>query len=792
MTKSTDSGNKHVNILYRIIQNTVIVLILFIIIVFVKGQFFINRPSYYEPVCEKFDGAWTHTFPDGETVSVKAPDSINVAGEDIIRISTVLPEIDSEDLYFFIKTGKNLTVLIDGEERAEFMLEKGFFGINAKSLWIPVRLSPSDSGKTLTFVRKDIRSDTLVVSVCYIGNTLGFLRILLSSNIFILLLSFSLLIFDTLILIGCIIYRIKTKRSFALMYLSISILTGAIWLILDNLTYPFIFRNHYVDGITEFMISILLPFPFTSYLNILQNRRYQKLFNILNLLVIAEFITLTILHYTDVFDFNKSIPLISGIDIFIIAAILAIMCYDLFVKKHRDYITISIGFSIFVFFTLAEVIHLAVPTHSNDGAFIATGLIALLIVASYHEVSNIGALRVKTVEAQTSNEAKSVFLANMSHEIRTPINAIIGMNELILRENTSELVREYASNVRDAGNTLLELVNEILDFSKIEQGKMELIEDEYNTGELLVGIINMISIKADEKGLRLKTDIYEDLPRVLMGDSKRVREILLNLLNNAVKYTDKGEILLKVSMDKSAPTPVLNISVRDTGIGIREEDMDKLFKQFERLETTRNKNIEGTGLGLAITAGFVKLMGGSITCNSVYRKGSEFVAKIPQRILDPSPIGSIESVRKRILLAADNKSQEFICPSARILVVDDNGMNLKVASRFLALTKAGVVCITSGAEMLEIICREHFDLILLDHMMPGMDGIEALEKSRELKNNLNKDTPYVALTANAIVGAEEMYLSCGFSDYLSKPMNIEALNRMLIKNLPAEKIIREH
>ena len=470
---------------------------------------------------------------------------------------------------------------------------------------------------------------------------------------------------------------------------------------------------------------------------------------------------------------------------------LAVLIYDSIIKHNKDYSAIAIGFGCFSIFVVAEAIHLSLHSHTNDGIFVAIGLLGLYACAIIYEVSNISMLHAKTLEAQESNTAKSTFLANMSHEIRTPINAIMGMNELILREEPNDTIREYSENINIASKSLLDLINDILDFSKIEQGKMEITEEEYGVKPMITGVIAMIGVKADEKGLSLHTNISENLPTTLLGDEKRIREIMVNLLNNSVKYTEKGSVTFSVDHeDIGDNAAVLVISVKDTGIGIREEDREKLFNRFERLDSKKNKNIEGTGLGLAISSRLISLMGGTIECRSTYGKGSEFIVRIPQKIINADPIGNISKYRQGESKPEDNKREKFICPGAEILVVDDNDMNIKVAAGLLRVVKAQVTTCKSAADMFVVTKDKKFDIILLDHMMPIMDGIEALEELRKLKDNINNNTPVIALTANAIVGAREMYLEKGFSDYLSKPMRINELLDVILKFLPSEKIQR--
>ncbi len=773
--------------LYQSILWSMVFLAFALILFFIVGQFVIRQPSFYDPYCEEYTGLWTYTDSQGLTQTLELPYNLEVEDGQDIRVSTVLPDQIPDGYYLFYKTGKNLRAEIDGEQRENYTIGTSVLGVTVKSMWVPIRLLPSDAGKTLTLIRPDMSRGVLVVSPGYYGNLYGFFQMLMTDNMMILLLAFAILVFDLIGMILCIIYRILSRRSFALMYLSIAVYVSALWLLFDNLAYPFLFDNYYIDGVMEFLIVMLLPYPYMAYLNILQKRRYQKVYNIAGLELLVEFLTFSTLQFTGILDFNSALPVINLNTGGMIILTIGMILYDLIVRKNRDYIIGATAFLSFVAMGAAEVLHVSIPGHTNDGFYIAIGLLFLLALSTYQEIVRIQRLHRETLEARASNAAKSIFLANMSHEIRTPINAILGMNELILREDVNDAVREYAGNVRDAGNSLLDIINDILDFSKVEQGKLELMPEEYDIGELLKGVITMIRIKASEKNLKLITDIDKDIPRKLQGDPKRIREILINLLNNAVKYTNTGSITLTVTMDRDSNSTLLTISVKDTGIGIREEDRDKLFKQFERLDYNKNRNVEGTGLGLAITANLIRLMSGSITCNSEYGKGTEFIAVIPQEVLDDTPVGNINELASATA-PEQNPLDLFTCPEAQLLVVDDNIINQKVAVHLLQIPGAQVESCSSGAEMLERICEKKYDIIFLDHMMPEMDGLETLAKSRELTRDRNRTTPYIALTANAIKGAKDYYLSKGFTDYLSKPMSTSGLADCLLQYLPAEKI----
>ena len=391
-------------------------------------------------------------------------------------------------------------------------------------------------------------------------------------------------------------------------------------------------------------------------------------------------------------------------------------------------------------------------------------------------------------QLHVANDAKSQFLANMSHEIRTPINGIIGMNAMLLDEledGNIEEVRKCAININSASQTLLSIINDILDISKIESGKMELIPVEYDVFNVLNDCYNMTLSRAAEKGLVFEMDIDSGIPSVLYGDEVHLRQIINNLLSNAVKYTHVGKIVLRVKeVSRKDNTVELDIEIEDTGIGIRAEDMDKLFMNFTRLDEKKNRNIEGTGLGLPLTKRLVKLMGGNISVKSEYGKGSVFTVKLTQNIINSEAIGSFEDKYSKFISQKKENSLNILIPDAKILVVDDMEMNVLVVKGLLKRTLAEIDTAFSGEECLDMINRKHYDLILLDHMMPEMDGIETFERMKSGKYELNKDTPVIILTANAVVGAKEMYLEKGFTDYLSKPVLQKDLIDALYRYLP--------
>ena len=484
------------------------------------------------------------------------------------------------------------------------------------------------------------------------------------------------------------------------------------------------------------------------------------------------------------------------------------------------FFNLSYGFYFCFVFFVFMCVYLYSPLHEMGYQFpeayyarlpmMYLAIVIMCAVAQYETVKAKIKQDKAIEDAKRASEAKTDFLANTSHEIRTPINAVLGMNEMILREavkaekltdaspevyhESFRKIRNHSGNVDSAGNNLLAIINDILDFSKIEEGKMDIVEVEYQLSSVINDVSNMIYFKAREKNLSFVTDVDENIPDRLFGDVVRIRQVITNVLNNAVKYTDTGSVTLKVFERKLEAGPdgkqkvELVIGVTDTGIGISEENIGKLFGKFERVDLQKNSTKEGAGLGLAISKMLLDMMGGSITVQSTYGKGSTFTIRVPQTVLSDETVGNFKEKFEKSIDSKKTYHESFRAPEARILIVDDTRMNLVVATEFLRETQVNIDTASGGREAVELAIKNHYDVILMDQRMPEMDGEEAFRRIRSYKNGPNVNTPVICLTADAVVGARERYLSKGFNDYLTKPIDSTYLEMMLKKYIPAEKI----
>jgi len=472
---------------------------------------------------------------------------------------------------------------------------------------------------------------------------------------------------------------------------------------------------------------------------------------------------------------------------------------SLVINGKAKYVLLVSGYILFLFcYYIAYFYPELIIQHTLNMAYVDSGVTLTIVSiltcsmilfqnAIYRSENAIAQKQNKEIEEL--NQAQSRFFSSMSHEIRTPINTIIGLNEMILRETVSDEVAADAKSIQGASKMLLALINDILDMSKIESGKMDIVPVTYDVGAMLSDIVNMIWVCAKEKDIEFHIDVDQTMPAKLYGDEVRVKQVLINVLNNAVKYTSEGSVSLSIQCKRmEAGSAEITYSVTDTGMGIKKESIPYLFKAFKRVDQEANRYIEGTGLGLSIVKQLVDLMGGDIAVNSVYKKGSTFVITLPQKIVDEAEIGELNLESRHALNAREHYKHSFEAPRAQILIVDDNEMNLMVAEKLLRDTKVRIHTVASGKECLKRTLQDRYDVIFMDHLMPEMDGIECLHAIRSQTGGLNQNTPVVILTANAGGENQALYRREGFDGYLLKPVSGIQLETELLRHLPRELV----
>ncbi|MBQ3583985.1 MAG: response regulator [Lachnospiraceae bacterium] len=759
----------------------------------ILGELFLPKETGVDNYkCEEYTDGWYWVKADGSKVPVEIPGSCKVKRNEIVTIENTLPSKLEDNTYLCFRSSKQeMKIYVDGELRQEYSTkDTRLFGKTSAVAYVFLELKPEDAGKIVTIETQTDSSYSGIFYTIYYGEKLGIWSEFFKQYGIELVTGFFMLILGVLCIVGSMILRIRFHKKIELEYLGWGVLLVSIWVIANSVFRQLIFPNVSVIGDMTFFMIMLIAIPFMIYMDGIQKERYHKIYTIVAMIVIINFFLCTILHVTNTKDFADTISWIAVICFVAIFTMGITIIIDICKGKVKEYYLVAIGILGVSLAAAAQIYIYFQRTISFSGTIIAAGLIFLLICSIINTIWDVQNIETEKQMAISSNQSKGKFLANMSHEIRTPINVVLGMDAMILREAQDVKIKEYALDIQNAGQTLLSLINDILDFSKIESGKMEIIPVEYDFSSMIHDIVNMALAKAQNKELDINVSVDQNLPFRLFGDEVRIRQVLVNLMTNAVKYTNEGSVTLSVSGDIQGEQIVLKFAVADTGIGIKEEDIPKLFEEFERIEEKRNRNIEGTGLGMNITTQLLNMMGSHLEVKSVYGQGSEFSFELEQRIVDAEPIGNLDERIKQQTLEY-NYDVTFVAPDAKVLVVDDNDINRKVFINLLKETHIQIEEAASGQECLELVFSQHFDLIFLDHMMPEMDGVETLHHMKQKTDYPCKDTPVIVLTANAISGAKEMYLKEGFDEFLSKPIVPEKLEKMIQQMLPEEMVSYE-
>ncbi len=708
-----------------------------------------------------------------------------------ITISSTLPQNITDNEYLYFDTRRDVTVYINGELRKDFIENRdvNMPGGVFRRFYVMVPLKREDSGSEIMIVRHSVADIDREVPEIFIGTPSASFDYLFDKMGHMFVLSFIVLIFSFVSFVVSIVLRLMFRTKIDMMYGALSIFVIAAWLITDSMLFPFVFGVYHVNGLISFMLCLTIPLPLIEYLTSIQRGRYGKSMSIIMIVSIINAIIWPLLHFTGIVPYYNMIDLANAVLVFLAIAGLAVLIIDAVRGNTVSYHYTFIGFIGFLVGCLIELTCVILEvSFVKEYIFMVAGLAFLLTFIVIQQVHDLRMINKEKQHAIDISEAKTRFLASMSHEIRTPINAILGMNEMILRENNDKVVEEYSRNIKTSGNMLLMLVNDVLDFTKIESGKMEIKDSDFLMSDMLYDVISLINERVEEKNLELKVEIGEDVPNKLISDEFRIRQIIINLLNNAVKYTEKGSVTLRVDGESLDDKYRLSLLVKDTGKGIRKEDQEFLFDAFSRADVKTNANIEGTGLGLAIVKSIVDSMNGEVGVESEYGSGSEFWVKLPVRF-EEGEILEKDFMEKKVEQTTVTPSSSFAAPDAKILAVDDNQSNLTIVKLFLK--RNGIVpdLCSSGEKAIELCKEKKYDLILMDHMMPEPDGIEALHIIRKDEASVNKKTKIIVLTANAVAGSRKMYLEEGFDEYLTKPIDSSVLEDMVKNMLPKEKVI---
>lgn len=768
--------------IYDIIFAAGMLLFLFMLGLLCWGELTLeDERTYSNFSISDYNTGWQRVMPDGSLVDIDVPSQLEVENSNEFSIEKKLEGIDSDELFVTFDSAKqDIEAYIDDELIYEYSTkDTRMFGSNSPGALMFIPVKTENNGHTLKILFKGDNNYTGVVGNIRIGSQLGIIHSLFTEEWIELVLALLLMLLGFIAFVIGIVIKLAYRRTLPLFFAGWACMCVGLWAIAESNVRQFIAPNFSLLSYMTYLSLMILPFVMALYFDALQEARYRIFYSIIGVLeIFVAFIGL-VLQLSNETDLSGILTFaFVAIIITMILFVITVICD--FIQGHVQVfwpeLVGIVGAMVAGVFQIIEYNNR--PT-SMDRTIILLGLTFMMVMSYIRALKNVRSMERDMYAAVQAQEASTAFLTRMSHEMRTPINAIMGMNKMILRESKEENILEYARDVNGAGNYLLSIVNEVLDLAKVTAGKIQIVNDDYNLLDMVRECYALVRPRAKANRLAFEVDMSDVLPSQLRGDRERIIQVTTNLLTNAVKYTPEGRIKLSVQGKIHEGKLLLILQVSDTGIGVEEENLPYIFDSFRRVGEFKNSKIEGTGLGLTITKQLVELMNGEISVESEFGKGTTFTVVIPQEIRSVEPCGMFSMGPNGDRRIADR--HEIFDVLGKILVVDDVAINLRVFTMLLSNTDVTVDTAISGVEAIEKIKRTKYDMIFIDHLMPGMDGLELKTILDSLHDNPNKDTPLIMQTANAVVGAKEEYERLGFCDYIEKPIKEEELRKLIRK-----------